>query len=234
MSFSLLINSIFDSSNLSTLRSSAYYLPFNEYPYGHLQYPPPYSQRSFPPPFLPMQRFPPHVSRPLIFPTHPSSLRRRLSRRGSLRVERQMSNLHSRATSLKKVQKASTKQPPAFPTSGALSSVQLARGRPHGWRSGYKSPSKSYLRRHFESFIAPYSLTSKFNHNFLESTSCERSTTFLVSNSPLHVDATFKTQFPVGSDTCRSPQHFLRSPPTSDQRCCISSIFESPTEYHRF
>jgi hypothetical protein len=203
--FALLINSIFDARNLSTLRSSAYYLPFNEYPYyGHLQYPPPYSQRSFPPPFPPKQPFPPHVSHPLIFPTHPPSLTQRFSRHSSLRVERQVSNLHTRATSLKKLRRTST-NPPAFPTSGALSSIQLAGGRPHGWRYGYKSPSKSYFRRHFESFIAPYTFTSKLNHNFLISTPCERSTTFLISNTPLHVDATFKTQFPVGSDTCRSP-----------------------------
>ena len=174
-----LLSLIFDSSDLSTPKSSAYYPPFNEYPYyGHLQYPPPYSQRAFPPPFLPKQSFPPYVSHPLIPPTHPSSLRRRLSRHGSLRVQRQMSNLHSRTTSLKKLRRTSTMQPPAFPISGALSSIQLARGRPHGWRSGYKSPSKSYFRRHFESFIAPYTLTSKSHHNFLISTSCERSTTF--------------------------------------------------------
>ena len=199
------LNSTFDSSDLSTLKSSANYLPFNEYPYyGHLQYPPPYSQRSFPPPFLPKQPFPPHVSHPLIFPTHPSSLRRRHSRPSSLRVQRQMSILHSRTTSLKKLRGPSTKEPPAFPISGALSSIQLARGRPHGWRSGYKSPSKSYFRS-FESFIAPYTLTSKLHYNVLISTSYERSTTFLVSNTLLHVDPTFKTQFSVGSDTRRSP-----------------------------
>ena len=186
------------------LKSSANYLPFNEYPYyGYLQYPPPYSQRSFPPPFLPKQPFPPHVSQPHIFPTHPSSLRHRLSRHGSLRVQRQMSNLHSRAASLKKLRK--TKQPPAFPISGALSSIQLARSRPRSWRSGYKPPSKSYFRRHLESFVAPYTFASKLNHNLLISTSCECSTTFLVSNTHLHLNATFKTQFPVGSDTCRSP-----------------------------
>lgn len=160
------LNSIFGSSDLSTLKSSANYLPFNEYPYyGHIQYPPPYSQQSFPPPFLPKQPFPPHVSHPLIFPTHPSSLRRRLSRH---RVQRQISNLHSRATSLKKLRRSSTKQPPSFPISGALSSIQLARGRPHGWRSGYKSPSKSYFRRHFESFIVPYTLTSKLKPRFFD------------------------------------------------------------------
>ena len=160
--FTLLINSIFDASNLSVLRSSAYYLPFNEYRYyAHLQYPPPYSQRSFPPQFLPKQPFPPHVSHPLIFPTHPPSLTQRFSRPSSLRAERQMSNLHSRTTSLKKLRRTSTKHPPAFPTSGALSSVQLARGKPHGWRYGYKASSKSYFRRRFESFFAPCTLTSK-------------------------------------------------------------------------
>jgi hypothetical protein len=160
---------IFDSSDLSTLKSSNYYLPFNEYHYyGHLQHPPPYSQRSFPPPFLSKQPFPLHVSHPLIFPTHPSSLRRRLSQRGSLRVQRQMSNLHRRATSLKKRPRTSTKHPPTFPISGALSSIQLATGRPHGWRPGYKSPSKSYIRRHFEGFIAPYTFTSKLNYNFFD------------------------------------------------------------------
>ena len=30
---------------------------------------------------------------------------------------------------------------------------------------------------------------------------CERSTTFVVSITPLHVDATLKTQFPVGGET---------------------------------
>ena len=140
-------------SDLSTLRSPAYYLPLNEYRYyGHPQYPPSYSQRSFPPPFLPKQLFPPHESHPLIFPTHPPFLTQRFLR------DRQMSNLHSRGTSLKKLRRTSTKQPPAFPTSGALSSV---RGRPHGWRHGYKAPSKSYFRRHFENFIAPCTLTSK-------------------------------------------------------------------------
>jgi len=139
-------------------QSSAYYLPFNEYPYyGHFQYPTPYSQRSFPPPFLHKQPFPPHVSHPLISSTRPSSLTRRHS---SHRVEHQMTNLHIRATPLKKLRRTSTKQPPSFPISGALSSVQLARGRPHAWRYGYKPPSKSYFRRHFERFIAPYTLTT--------------------------------------------------------------------------
>jgi len=137
---------------------SAYYLPFNEYPYyGYPQYPPPYSQRSFPPPILPKQHFPPHVSHPLVSSTHPSSLRRRPSRHSSIRLQRQMSNIHIRATSLRRT---STKQPPAFPVSGAFSSIQLARGRPYEWRSGYKPPSKSYFRRHFESFVAPYTFTT--------------------------------------------------------------------------
>ena len=39
---------------------------------------------------------------------------------------------------------------------------QLARDRPHGWRSGYKPPSKSYFRRNFECFTAPFTLTSMF------------------------------------------------------------------------
>ena len=155
---------------------------------------------------MPKQPFPPHVSHPLNFPTYPSSLRRRLSLRGSLRVQRQMSNLHSRAATHKKLRKTSTKQPPAFPISGALSSTQLARGRPRDWRSGYKPPSKSNFRKYFESFVAPYTFaSSKLNHTFLVSTSCEYSTTFLVSNTLLHVNATFKTQFPVGSNKCRSP-----------------------------
>ena len=155
--FALLINSMFDSSILPTLRSSGYYLPFNEYPYyGRLQYPPSYPQQSFPSPFLPKQLYPPHVLHPLVFPTNSSP-----PGHSSLRVERQMSNPHTRAATLKKLRRTSTKQPPAFSTSGVLSSVQLARGKPHGWRPGYKSPSsKSYFRTHFDI------LTSKLNHKF--------------------------------------------------------------------
>jgi len=134
-----------------------YYLPSNGYPsnhsfyHSHFQHPPPYSQQSFPPPFLPDQPYPQHVSYTFVSPTHPSTLRRRLSRQSSLRVQRQLSSLHSRATTLKKHRR--TAQPPAFPISGALSSIQLARGRPHDWRSGYKPPSKSYFRRRFESLV---------------------------------------------------------------------------------
>lgn len=134
------------------------YLSFNGYPYhGHFQYPPPYSQRSFPPPFPPKQP-PSHVPHPVIYPTHPPSLRRRPSRQGSVRVQHQTSSFHNRAT-LKKHRKTSTTRAPVFPISGALSAIQLARGRPYDWRSGYKPPSKSYFRRHFENFIAPYTPT---------------------------------------------------------------------------
>ncbi|KAF8798683.1 hypothetical protein BYT27DRAFT_6898554 [Phlegmacium glaucopus] len=142
----------------------SHYLPFNEYPsnrsfyYGHFQHPPPYVQRFFPPPLLPKQSLPPHVAHPHILLAHPSSLGRRLSRPSSLRVQRHLSNLNNRPTTLKRRQRASTTQPPAFPVSGALSSIQLARGRPRDWRSGYKPPSKSYFRRHFESFIVPRKL----------------------------------------------------------------------------
>ena len=160
----LALHWIFDSSNLS-LRRSGYNLPFNEYPYlGHLQYPPPYSQQSFPPPFPSKQHFPP-IAHPLIFPTYPSSLRRRLSHdRSSFRIHRHISNPPSRSTSLEKRRRTSlnSTQPLAF-LSGALSAIQR---RPHGWRSGYKPPSRSSFGKHFERLIAAF-IPSMSNDNFL-------------------------------------------------------------------
>ena len=121
----------------------------------------PYSQWSFPP-FSSKQHDVPH---PLNLPTHSSSFRRQPSRQSSLRVvRRHTSNLRSRATTIKKRRRTSATQPPAFPISGALSVVQLARGRPYNWRSGYKPPSKSYFRRHFDNSSAPYALTCISNH----------------------------------------------------------------------
>lgn len=148
-------------SDLYRFPQPSYYLSLNGNPpnpqfyyHDHFQHPPPYSQRLFPPPFLSKQPLPTH---PPIFPTHPSSLRRRPS---SFRVQRHVSNLHNRPTTLRKRRKFSTAQPPPFPISGALSSIQLARGRPHDWRFGYKPPSKSYFRRHLESFTVPYKFTT--------------------------------------------------------------------------
>ena len=194
------LNWIFDSSNLCTFKRSAYHLPFNEYPYqSHFQHPPRYSQRSVPRPYPFKQPFPPH---PPTFSTHPSSLRRRPSCRSSPRVQRHVSSLHSRATTLKKRRRPLTTQPPASYISEVLSSIQLASGRPHDWRSGYKPPSKSYFRRHFERFTAPFALTSMFLQFF-----DVRVITWIIfafSDTPLYLNATCKPQFFDGSDTSRS------------------------------
>lgn len=139
---------------------SAYHRPFNGYPYqSYLQPPPRYSQRSFQPPPYPFKQ--PDFPYPLTSSTRPSSLKRSSSFRNSSRTQSH-SDVHNRGTTLKKRRRASTTQTPASHISEALSSTKLARNRPHDWRSGYKPPSKSYFRTHFERLTATFALDSKF------------------------------------------------------------------------
>ena len=146
---------IFDLINLYTLKRSAYHLPFNGYPYQrHFQHPPRYSQRSFQPPHSPKQ---PDILHPPTS-THPS----RFSNHHSSRVQSHVSSHHNHGATLKKRRRPSTTQPPDAHIPEALSSIKLARSRPHDWRSGYKPPSKSYFRRHFERLTAPFTITRKF------------------------------------------------------------------------
>ena len=152
--FSLYLDWIFDLNNLCTFKRSAYHLPFNlNYYQSHLKNPPRYSQRSFQPPYPFKQPY------PLTSSTHPSSIRQPFSSHDSSRIQ---NSLHNYGATLKKRRISSTTHPPASHISEALSSIKLARSRPHGWRSGYTPPSKSDLRRHFERFIAPFKLASKF------------------------------------------------------------------------
>lgn len=206
-----------NSDHLSTLkRPSSYYLTCNGYSpncafyhcyYG--QHPPPYSQPFFPPLFLPKRHLPLHVSQqPHIFSEPPSSIRRGQS---SLRVQRHTSHLHTRTTTLKR-RRTSTGQPPAFPISAALSSIQPTEDtHTHDWRSGYKPPSQSsYFRRHFESFLVPCNLTSNMTQSFFSFfffTShilWSLNSSFLVSGTLLYI-VTFTAESPAGGGTGRSP-----------------------------